>query len=109
MFRTKTASLKKLALVSNFELPKRTQNELHLSRIQFEMTTCQLFIQLHLKYTGACSITFEELDVSVTRASIESIVLGELKTWLAANSVYFIPFKVACGGRLRFKPRAIGN
>ncbi len=54
----KTSSPRKFALVSCFELPKRTQNELRFGLILFEMTSYQLILRLRLKYIGALMCFF---------------------------------------------------
>ncbi len=51
--RAKTNSPRNFALVSCFELPKRTQNELCFGLILFEMTSYQFVLRFNLKYIGA--------------------------------------------------------
>ncbi len=52
-FGAKMNSPRKFALVSCFELPQQTQNELRFGLILFEMTSYQFVLRFRLKYIGA--------------------------------------------------------
>ncbi len=65
----KTNFPRKFALVSCFELPKRTQYELHFGLILFEITSYQFVLRFCLKYIGAFRLLFHCQRVNTSLSS----------------------------------------
>ncbi len=61
----KTNSPRKFALVSCFEVPKQTQNELHFGLILFKMTSYQFVLWFRLKYIRALTAFIWPIPVDV--------------------------------------------